>query len=506
MRHIDDLLRTHAAAALSVPARPIPWAIIEPQLAASYDIGPRSPITIFWGRTEIPQFYRSSNWPLEIDPHRFAPQVKVGDEWKRSRRSARAQNSSDQDAENSAGPVGGGSAFSDLERTALLDSLTPIRSDNVEAAGKTWRMNAYVFDNEALVLGRYLDPVLAELSPLRNWFLAACPLSFLLVFGLLSLGKPEPRSAPVEKSKPVKPIKPVETSGELPDLLKTMTADTLTRRVNEAKCPPEHLCIAREFNNMLDRLELSFEDTRRFSGLAAHELKTPIAILQGKIDIAIHEQLPGSSWQQFLATLLDDVARLKAVTEKLLLLSRADAGRLELNISDVDLTELIRQHIEDTEMLAPELKVKATLPEQQIVQGDKTLLNLLLQNLFSNAIKYNTGGERGFIKVDLQEIEHGIRLAVSNSARPIPPELHQRIFSRFGRGIIAAKDAVDGAGLGLSLAYEIARVHGGRIKLKESTPAQTTFVLKLRKVALPPPNISTNWRMLKRVEPLSAKV
>jgi signal transduction histidine kinase len=111
------------------------------------------------------------------------------------------------------------------------------------------------------------------------------------------------------------------------------------------------------FNQMLERLERSFKQASRFSGDAAHELKTPLAILQGQLERALHQVESGSEVQQTLSNLLDEVRRLTEITRKLLLLSLADAGRMGLHLVEVNMSALLSEIAEDMELLAPHLDV-----------------------------------------------------------------------------------------------------------------------------------------------------
>jgi signal transduction histidine kinase len=488
LENLDQALRSHAAVAFSTEIRPFPWQHIEAEIESGYPTGPVPNTTLFWARTDMVQFYRSKSWPVDLDPRLLMADLQIGDSWKKNRRSTRVEQLPEDDSQEPSAASGAESTSDGTQDDEPDEALIPIRTGTYTAGGHDWRMAAFLSGKDGLVLGRLADEPLAQLAHYRNALIASIPVTFLIVFA----------AGAWLLRRRITPLKDVTL------LIEQITADHLTRRAKLENADAESKELVRAFNDMLDRLEMSFEDARRFSGLAAHELKTPLAILQGKLDLAIHEERPGSQRQQFLAELLEDVGRLKGVIEKLLLLSRADAGRLDLNIVDINLSDMLEQHVQDLELLAPELQIKASIPEGEHIQGDKTLINLLLQNLISNAMKHNKGGDEAFIKVELTPITNGVRLAVANSANPIPMELHQKIFSRFGRAARQQGSNAEGAGLGLSMAYEIARVHGGRLKLKESSREQTMFVLKLRRVALPPPNVSTNWRILKRVEPLSS--
>lgn len=143
------------------------------------------------------------------------------------------------------------------------------------------------------------------------------------------------------------------------------------------------------FNQMLTRLERSFRQSSRFSGDAAHELKTPLAILRGELELVMQKAEPGSELQQSLSNLMDEVSRLSTIVRKLLLLSLADAGQMSLRRVPVNLAEILSVLNEDIELLAPDLPVTLDLDQGLWVKGDRDLLTQVLQNLIDNAIKYN---------------------------------------------------------------------------------------------------------------------
>jgi signal transduction histidine kinase len=168
---------------------------------------------------------------------------------------------------------------------------------------------------------------------------------------------------------------------------------------------------------MLERLERSFHQASRFSGDAAHELKTPLTILQGELERTLQQVTPGSEVQQRLGYLLDEVHRLSGIIRKLLLLSLADAGQLSLYLVEVDISELLFQMLEDVEMLAPHLTVQTNIAKKLKVKGDRDLLMQVLQNLFSNAIKYNLAD--GWIKVDAKQINDSLKITIVNASEGI---------------------------------------------------------------------------------------
>jgi signal transduction histidine kinase len=222
------------------------------------------------------------------------------------------------------------------------------------------------------------------------------------------------------------------------------------------------------FNSMLARLDRSFKQASRFSADAAHELKTPLAIVQGQLERAIGQVEDGSPMQANLTSILDEVQRLSTISRKLLLLSQADAGRLSISGAPFDMTAALQDLLEDTCMLAPHLQVNADIAPQLTVQGDASLLRQVLHNLISNAIKYNTppAGAQGWIAIQAKRRLNGIEVTVSNASEGIAPDLRDKVFERFFRVDSAHSRAVEGVGLGLSVSREIARAHGGDLTLQ----------------------------------------
>jgi signal transduction histidine kinase len=206
-------------------------------------------------------------------------------------------------------------------------------------------------------------------------------------------------------------------------------------------------------------------------------LKTPLSILQGELEQALQEAETGSRQQQVYGELLEEVQRLKTIIRRLLLLSLADAGQLELNLRPLDLTATVNALREDLEVLAPRLTVDCDLQTEVWVQADAELLEQVLQNLASNAIKYNRDG--GTIALSLRKDAEVAWLTVSNTGPGIPPEDRERVFDRFYRVDKARSREVEGVGLGLSLAREIALAHHGDLLLTDSAPGLTVFVLTL---------------------------
>ena len=256
-----------------------------------------------------------------------------------------------------------------------------------------------------------------------------------------------------------------------------VTATGLDQRIAAGGEDREFGQLVDVFNGMLERLQRSFEQAYRFSGDAAHELKTPLAILQGQVEHAINSAEPGSAVQEALTGILDEVRRLSTISRKLLLLSQADAGKLNVYREPFALSEALAGLAEDARMLAPHLKVTADIPPDITISADSSLLKQVLHNLISNAIKYNL--EDGWIRITLSAPAAQVKVALGNASLGIPPREQERIFERFYRADAARNRRVEGVGLGLTLAREIARAHGGDLSCAVGNDGSVDFVLTL---------------------------
>ncbi len=315
--------------------------------------------------------------------------------------------------------------------------------------------------NILIAIAVNLEVVDREMATINNIFLISIPGVLLLV----AIG------AWLLSGSVLSPI------NQLTSEIQLLSAKGLDRRIPLEKTDVEFVELIRVFNQMLERLERSFHQASRFSGDAAHELKTPLTILQGELERTLQQVPPGSEVQQRLSYLLDEVHRLSAIIRKLLLLSLADAGQLSLYLVDVDISELLLQMLEDVEMLAPDLTVKTDIAKGLIVKGDRDLLMQVLQNLFSNAIKYNLAD--GWIKVEAFANNNLLKITIVNASEGIKDGDRALIFDRFHRGDPSRNRKVEGIGLGLSLAREIVRAHHGELMLDAALEGETSFTVSL---------------------------
>ncbi|HUW62108.1 MAG TPA: ATP-binding protein [Candidatus Bathyarchaeia archaeon] len=425
--------------------------------------------------------HASGNWPAEWDTASFPTPVEAGfteppDRWgppggqmpgggpRRARFGPMMRESFDRPPPS---PPDGSEAFSPPPGPFGPPGpppMLPIRTQSFytsPSGGHSWRVGVMTNPESTLVLGLNLAPYTAEMDRLRRLFLLAAPAALLLVaLGGWWLAQ-----------RALRPVQALTTAAE------SITAQGLDRRIAPTGEDEEFDRLIRVFNGMLDRLEKSFRQALRFSADAAHELKTPLTILQGELAAAVQAAESGSEHQQALGRLIEEVQRLKTITRKLLLLSLADSGQLKPQLEPVNLSEMVEAAGEDIQVLAGDLRVDLSVEPALWVNGDPDLLRQVIQNLTSNSIKYNQPG--GLVAIQLHRDNENIRLAIANSGPGIPVEDRDRVFERFYRGEKSRSRRVDGIGLGLSLAREIVRAHRGELTLEKPRNDMTTFTVTL---------------------------
>ena len=335
-----------------------------------------------------------------------------------------------------------------------------------DADASAWRVAVAGNPYTTLMLAANLDELNADLRRLRGRYLAVLPLVLLVVgAGAWWLA-----------SRALRPVIALTRAAE------AVTAAGLDRRLAAPADDREFQRLVTVFNAMLDRLEKSFHQARRFSADAAHELKTPIALLQAELEHALHAAPSGSPQQHTCSSLLDEVHRLKSLLEKLLLLALADGGRLALERTPTDLGALLANIVEDSAALAPQLRIESDFTPGAVAAADAVLLEQALQNLASNALKYNRPGGSVRFTLSLDAAAQSARITVGNTGPGISDTDRARVFERFYRGDparTATRNRAAGTGLGLSLAREILRAHGGELALGKGRTDWTEFVATL---------------------------
>lgn len=227
----------------------------------------------------------------------------------------------------------------------------------------------------------------------------------------------------------------------------------------------------------LDSTSRDLERAARFSADASHQLKTPVAVIRaGLEELLVDTSLP-PSLQDEVRSMIRQTGRLTRVIEDLLLLSRLDSGRLEIDLQPVDLRLLFEGLLDDLSILPEneQYSLDLDLSGTSMVLGNKTYTSIILQNLLENARKYNR--PKGWIRIRTEKSGNHIDCRICNSGKGIHPDLHSMIFNRFHRG--STGENVTGYGLGLNLALELVKLHHGKLLLLESREDWTEFQLIL---------------------------
>jgi signal transduction histidine kinase len=233
------------------------------------------------------------------------------------------------------------------------------------------------------------------------------------------------------------------------------------------------------FNAMTTRLAGSFQHIREFTLHASHELKTPLTILRAELETALHDEQCSPAQRERLASQLDEIERLAKIVDGLTLLTKADAGQIALKLEPVRLDELVRESFADAKILAQphHLDVRLDRCDETTVTGDRHRLRQLLLNLADNAVKYNQPA--GSVSFSLQRAGASVLLEIANTGPGLATALQPRVFERFFRGDASHNQAIEGCGLGLSIARWIVTAHRGQIQFVSRPGELTTVAVRL---------------------------
>ena len=238
---------------------------------------------------------------------------------------------------------------------------------------------------------------------------------------------------------------------------------------------PEFKQLSHSFNQMLERLNTAFSAQRQFTGNAAHELRTPLALMQAQLELfsAEHPDMRPET-AEFLTLLREQTERLIQMTRTLLEMSNL---RQVARNERIQLAPMIEEIFTDLAPLSDKRGVTLTAEGNGIMTGSDALIYRLIFNLTENAVKYNRQG--GSVRVSVTQKLEKLLLRVSDTGCGIPKEYQCSIFQPFFRVDKSRSREYGGAGLGLSLVWEIADLHGGSVWVEESSDKGTTIAVEL---------------------------
>ena len=234
---------------------------------------------------------------------------------------------------------------------------------------------------------------------------------------------------------------------------------------------PEFKQLSQSFNQMLERLNDAFAAQRQFTGNAAHELRTPLALLQAQLELfsAEHPDMQPET-AEFLSLLREQTERLTRLTKTLLEMSNL---RQVARNERIRLAPMIEEIFTDLAPLSDKCGVTLTAEGDGIMTGSDALIYRLIFNLTENAVKYNRPG--GSVRVSVAQEPEKLLIRVYDNGCGIPEEYQQSIFQPFFRVDKSRSREYGGAGLGLSLVWEIADIHGGSVRVEESSKNGTVI-------------------------------
>jgi len=336
------------------------------------------------------------------------------------------------------------------------------------ADGTTVRLvsRRHTLDGHPLVirLAYSAEPIWTRFRELAEASLVAVPF-ILALAGLAGYGLSRRALAPLEEMA----IRAAE-----------ITSERLHERLPGYEVGDELGHLATVFNQLLGRLEQSFEQLRRFTSDASHELRTPLTSIRSVGEVALRKDGTREDYRDTIGSMLEEVNRLTALVDSLLTISRADSGRIQIHPTAFSAMDLARESTALFEVLVEEKQQRITVEgdEAATVRGDRMFLRQALVNIIHNAVKYSPIG--GAIEVRVRNKPEGtVCLEVTDSGPGIDPQHAEKIFDRFYRVDEARSRDAGGAGLGLSIAQWAVRIHGGQIAMTPSARHGCVFLIQL---------------------------
>jgi heavy metal sensor kinase len=237
--------------------------------------------------------------------------------------------------------------------------------------------------------------------------------------------------------------------------------------------------LAHAFNSMLDRLQKAYDTERHFVDYAAHQIQTPLTILQGNLEVILQKERSAEECREVLVSNLNQVERLMRLTKSLLALARFTSGRRHMHFAPVKLEPLLGEVVEDFALLAADRNIRLSLEAESApaVLGDALELKQLVINLLDNALRHTDSG--GEITVHLRATGDAVTIAVKDTGHGIDSKHLPHLFDRFYRADTGTARDSGGTGLGLPIVKEIATAHHGMMSVESEIGRGSTFTLTL---------------------------
>jgi heavy metal sensor kinase len=257
----------------------------------------------------------------------------------------------------------------------------------------------------------------------------------------------------------------------------TMSEADLGKRLTLDSPYQEFHRLTQAFNSVMDRFQRSAESQQSFCDIAAHEMKTPLTVLQGNLEVALLKARTAEEYREALINNLEQVGRLIALTRSLLTLAKFTSGKPPVDLVPLALEPMIQDLVNELTLLADDRRITMSFESQSVppILGDAQWLKLALINLLGNALHYTPSG--GAVTVRLQAVGEEVAVSVEDTGHGIEPEHLPHLFERFYRTDWARAKDSGGTGLGLSIVKEIAEAHGGSISVTSQVNKGSIFTL-----------------------------
>jgi heavy metal sensor kinase len=288
-----------------------------------------------------------------------------------------------------------------------------------------------------------------------------------------------------------KALKPVD---RITQTARVITSQNLNQRIQTLKVKDEISRLIDTFNEMISRLDQSFRQIKQFTTDASHELKTPLTILKGEVEVGLRKKRLPHEYEQILESNLEEINRMSKIVEDLLLLSKADIGEIRLIKEDIDLGRFMTGLIEQMKILAQpkNIRIETSNHQEEIhILGDRLRMRELFINLIENGIKYTEEGGSILITITKETDESNplipytkktgafANIAVTDTGIGIAKDDQEKIFNRFFRVDKARSREQGGSGLGLSICKWIVDAHQGEITVQSEPGKGSSFIVRL---------------------------
>ena len=259
---------------------------------------------------------------------------------------------------------------------------------------------------------------------------------------------------------------------------KTINTDDLSKRIDVPKTEDELQNLTLIINEMLDRLEFSFDNQSKFVSDASHELRTPLAIIKGYAEIIKKRKLTDEAiFEESIDSIINEAENMKSLVQKLLFLAKGEVTKINTNFQEIDADELIQQIYSDTVVSVKNHIFNLEKSDDYKIKADTTLLQQAVRALIENATKYSEPNTDIYI---ISEKKDGFgRITVKDEGIGMTPEDSKRIFERFYRVDVSRTKATGGTGLGLAIVKRIVEIHNGKIEVKSELGKGTEITIIL---------------------------